>query len=476
MRQIGSLIIPIFFLLPSAAQTMGHELPLSDSALSFSGVIDFSTGEIMTGMYMAMKGNGSYDINYPTAIDHAWFGEPLARLNLLFRPDEKISVSIGFEAGILLTTFPANLKTAVSSNGMTSVLPQYMDWRLHQAMGSFSLLDNEGTSATLSAGLMPYKYNPEVRNLGEFLFRSGTYPFFLVNSFNFPLARLTGLRLKYTRKSGNIKFTFDQFVRLERDFPPLNDLSLTSIVGINLMKVVDIGAGVDFARLIAWDSRITTPRGACYVTSPAGDTGYYTFKGTKLMAHATIDPLAWLRDDEESFFSRLAGENGGKLYGEIAIIGLANYPASHEIIGIGDSINLWGYTKITERMPWMAGINIPLWKLLDVCAFEIERYPAPYPNDYSQAFYNRALPIPAWLRNYRNDTTGYGSGVYSIKRWYWSLYMKKQIVKHVCLLGQVSRDHMRWEVNLGNEINYATEEIMPKPGQWAWRLGMLFEF
>jgi hypothetical protein len=124
----------------------------------------------------------------------------------------------------------------------------------------------------------------------------------------------------------------------------------------------------------------------------------------------------------------------------------------------------------------LAGFNIPVWKLLDVCAFELERYPAPYPNDYFQAFYNHGLPIPAWLQNYRNDTTGYGSGVYSIKRWYWSLYMKKRIAGHLSMIGQISRDHMRWDVNLGNESNYASEEIMPKPGQWAWRAGLVFEF
>jgi hypothetical protein len=54
--------------------------------------------------------------------------------------------------------------------------------------------------------------------------------------------------------------------------------------------------------------------------------------------------------------------------------------------------------------------------------------------------------------------------------------MKKQIARHLSVLGQISRDHMRWDVNLGNENNYDTEQIMALMGHWAWRVGILFEF
>ena len=46
----------------------------------------------------------------------------------------------------------------------------------------------------LAVGYFPYKYNPEARNLGEYLFRSGTYPVYLTNDYDFPLARVAGLR------------------------------------------------------------------------------------------------------------------------------------------------------------------------------------------------------------------------------------------------------------------------------------------
>ena len=54
--------------------------------------------------------------------------------------------------------------------------------------------------------------------------------------------------------------------------------------------------------------------------------------------------------------------------------------------------------------------------------------------------------------------------------------MLKQFGDHVSAYCQIARDHQRWEVNLGNELNYAPEEIMARSKDWAWRLGMLYEF
>ena len=465
----------MFLILPIVALANDGDVSVLDSTLSISGVVDFSMGEVVKGMYHSMKANGDEAIKKPATIGHAWFGNPLARLNFNFKPSENMEVLLGFEGNIFVCTFPPNLKTTLSSNGGIPVFPQWMDWRIHQAQGIFSLLNSERTSLHLSLGLMPYKYNPEVRNLGEFLFRSGTYPFFLINNFNFPLARLSGMRLNFNYASDILQVTFDQFILTERNNPPLNDISLASIVGLDFMKLANIGLGIDFDRIISVNSNLTTPKAAKYATAP-GDTGLYSFQGTKVMARATIDPFRTLRGGNGSFTNDLLGDNGGKFYGEVAIIGLKNYPASAVKIDGADSINPWGYTSIKERMPWMVGVNVPMWKLLDVCAFELEYYPAPYPNDYYQAFMNQGLPIPTWISAYHNDTTAYSKASYLNSPWYWSLYMKKQIARHLSVLGQISRDHMRWDVNLGNENNYDTEQIMALMGQWAWRVGILFEF
>jgi hypothetical protein len=39
---------------------------------------------------------------------------------------------------------------------------------------------------TISAGYFPFKYDSDVKNLGEYLFRTGAYPQFILNEFDFP--------------------------------------------------------------------------------------------------------------------------------------------------------------------------------------------------------------------------------------------------------------------------------------------------
>jgi hypothetical protein len=477
MRFLRPSITALFFFCISAAGLENDSAPLA-TKITVSGVVDFSMGEIMSGMYKAIISPKGPDPNQtPQSVSHVWFGNPLSRLNLEFQPSENITTLIGFEGSLFINTFPPRLNTKLGSNGATPLLPQFMDWRLHQAQGIFSLIHSEDMKLSLSVGLMPYKYNPEVRNLGEFLFRTGTYPFIIINGFNFPLARLSGARVHFSKEADNFGLSIDQFLLTERDMPPMNDVSLATIAGVHAFKMVDAGAGVDFARIIPLNGDLTTPAEARYPIIGTSDTGTYTFKAIKLMGRVTLDPAGMVRGGDLPI-AGILGENGGKIYGEVAVIGTENYPASDIILKDKDAgrMNPWGYTTMLERMPWVAGITIPLWKILDVCALEIEKYPAPYPNDYFQAFMNKGLPIPTWQNGSRNNTTEYDSALYRIDRWYWSIYMKKRITGHFTLLAQASRDHMRWEVNTGNEDNYATEEIMVKPGQWSWRSGFLFEF
>jgi hypothetical protein len=523
MRLIGA---PVSIMVLSAMLVANAEEKseaAKQSKVTISGLVDFGMGEVMAGNYRAVRtGNSGEWTQYPILTRHQWFGNPLTRLNLDFEPGGNMQVLIGFEGNIFLNTFPPECKSGQASNGGSPLMTPFMGLAIHQAQGIFSFINNDELSLKMAVGSMPYKYNPEVRNLGEFLFRSGTYPFFLVNDINFPLARLSGVLLQCTRGSEDVmKISVDQFLRVERNFAPLNDFSLSTIAGFNWKKIVDAGVGIDFSRLIPVNSKLTTPEGAAYPSAvdtmkdaagnpifdgggyvqykPRDTDGYYTFKGTKLMARMSLDPLSALRGSDDGVVSQIMGKNGGKVYGEVAVIGLKNYPVNPLFKGssnlqqsqtrdIDFQINPWGYTTIAERMPWMVGVNIPFWKILDVCSFELEKYPAPYPNDFFQALYNNALPIPSWSPFYRKDTVSIdpvtgeavlnplGMDEYSGPRWYWSLYLLKRFGNSVSVYGQIARDHARWEVNLGNEFNYTSEEIMSRKGDWAWRCGMLFEF
>ena len=61
----------------------------------------------------------------------------------------------------------------------------------HWAEISYSFGAIERPWLRMGAGVFPFKYNPDVRNLGEYLFRTGSYPPIMMSTFDFPLARLT---------------------------------------------------------------------------------------------------------------------------------------------------------------------------------------------------------------------------------------------------------------------------------------------
>jgi hypothetical protein len=84
-----------------------------------------------------------------------------------------------------------------SKDLLDNLRPQYLFYP-HDVEGTYSLGDMERPFLTLGFGVFPFKYNPDVRNLGEYLYRTGTYPPTMSNTFDFPLARLTGFRLMST--------------------------------------------------------------------------------------------------------------------------------------------------------------------------------------------------------------------------------------------------------------------------------------
>ena len=50
-----------------------------------------------------------------------------------------------------------------------------------------------GPAFNLDVGYFPFKYNGDAWNLGEYLFRTGTYPQFLITNFDFAASRVAGV-------------------------------------------------------------------------------------------------------------------------------------------------------------------------------------------------------------------------------------------------------------------------------------------
>jgi hypothetical protein len=114
---------------------------------------------------------------------------------------------------------------------------------------------------TVGGGMFPFKYNPDAANLGEYLFRSGPYPGYLMTGGNGGLtaigdqfAVLQGFRAN--AHSGN--WNVDLLLTTETGLPPLYDWSLGLVGDYKIADgLVDIGAGAVMKRLIKINSKRT---------------------------------------------------------------------------------------------------------------------------------------------------------------------------------------------------------------------------
>jgi hypothetical protein len=321
--------------------------------------------------------------------------------------------------------------------------PQFLFYPYH-VEGSYSFGTGERPFLTAGFGVFPFKYNPDVRNLGEYLFRTGTYPPTMSNQFDFPLARLTGFRLSSTPIDS---LNLHAMLTMESDVLPLKDYGISLLGDYTLWKSLTIGAGVFLSHLLSVNEDATTPKNnnLAPIDSANSDTIYYTFRGTKFMGRLAFDPkpfLPW----------RFFGLNDLRLYSEVALIGFKNFPLY--------------YKDRNRRIPIMVGFNVPTFKTMDVLAVELEWYNWNYPNSYTQYVFNSQVPKP-------DDVEGYD---YKQNRLKWSCYGKKQFGRTFSLIGQIAFDHTRLESNTFTQGLSYFGDAMHKHGDWAWMLKTQFDF
>ena len=304
-----------------------------------------------------------------------------------------------------------------------------------QAQGSYVFgSDPAKPAATLQFGLFPYKYSESV-NLGEYLFRSGTYPGTLVSGgwsyINAAAYMAQGARVNVPMLDGKLSHDFTFF--MERDLEPTNDLSPGYLVNYRPVPFFEVGAGVVWAHALSFNSdrldrhddnnryskATGRPTAGDTVASPcasgtdASDCGYYTFKGFKTMARASVDL--------GSLIALAPGEF--KLYTEAALLGVKDQP--------------YFYEKKTERMPVMVGVNLPTFGLLNRLAVEGEYQKTPFPNNNSSVL-SKQFPIPV------GDGEAFNFDPDDAKaRWKWTVYFRRQLINGVSLYGQAASDHLR---------------------------------
>ena len=290
-----------------------------------------------------------------------------------------------------------NYHSSGSQDEEKFTLSKYVNY-VSEARVSYAYGEDKANPAfAVDLGNFAFNYNPNVKNLGLYLFRGPVYPGFLVSGFkefHTDTTRAAFLGARFHHGMGN--FRQDLILSSERDLPPSFDWSLGYLARYKALDAIEIGAGANFYHLFAENADITDPnRGTAnglfnkedalyadtatkfhpynlqYYEVIGGDTTLYTHRGIKVMGMASID-IKRLLGLEAPF-----GEKDLRLYGEAALIGVKNYGTI--------------YAKRSERVPFMVGFNLPTFGILDFLSIEYERYPARYKADYSKLGYDRSL-------------------------------------------------------------------------------------
>jgi hypothetical protein len=364
----------------------------------------------------------------------------------------------------------------------------------------------------LGGGLFPFKYNPDAVNLGEYLFRSGPYPTYIMNGGVLAIgdnaAYLQGFHA--AAHLGNLNL--DLLLISETNMAPLYDWSLAGLVNYSIAEGgLELGAGFNLKRIIPVDRDRTQrqEKGNAFFTRNgfdySGDEFYYrqqadfwngrldgassadsiVYIRKKDSAQAIVDSLAaWLDPvtktypgasyytpagtiinarislDIRKLFDLSSLRPGDlRIYSEAALLGWKDYPVF--------------YKNRMERLPIMAGINFPTFGLLDLAALQIEYFDSPFENStLSLGGANHATPYyPAGV-----DPTGaYSKYDYNdqarLDNWAWSVILRRTFLSSFTVSAQAARDHLR---TVGTDWFYGSRlepnAILHKVSDWYWML------
>lgn len=323
-------------------------------------------------------------------------------------------------------------------------------------------------------GYLPVKYNPQARNLGEYLFRSNCYPNVVVSGFELAdKEKLVGWHGMYKNDFSEKSWVKgDLFFNVELNLFPIYNLSLSYILSANLGNLIELGAGVSHQHLISVDKKRTTPgldrvrwnrtTDEFYKVGYIGtenDTVLYSFKGTKAMGRVTLDPKALIN-------APIFGSEDFKIYSEVAVLGWKDY-------------DYW-YKNRIERMPLMVGFNFPTFKVLDVLAIELQYWKNPWSNN-AENIWRHGSPLPYM-------TNGIDGGDFPIypeadtmrihdDDLRWSFYASRKIANRVRISLQFASDNLSKTTFSPPPPSFTKyTEVMPRTKDWYWVSRIQFYF
>lgn len=369
------------------------------------------------------------------------------------RLDEHYLVSIGV-GGIFWRAFAASSTTPDDKvirfgPGISNAYMQY--------------IANENVDLTF--GFFPYKYNAAARNLGEYLFRTEAYPTIIYTGgwgwINEAQYSTLGIKLSANTLNGTLRHDIGLFG--EYFNAPIYDITPAYIATWRPVSWLTVGGAGALHRYItptpktkreltkdyayrkdflvpgtggAADERLTmletdlqnyvSAQGMNFdslanLPANAGTGGNVSFDlaAVKLMAFFEVDFNQVLGFDER----RMGKFN---LYGEVAQLGLKNYPIF--------------YTESSQRRPMMLGVSVPTFGLLNNLSIETEYLDNPNVESIAST-YDRLDLVPE--DNLLVDLQTYRYRTYHKDDVKWSVHASRSLSDYLTLYVQVANDHMR---------------------------------
>ncbi len=441
-------IISLMMLLPVTA-----EKPKLDVNKDVSGYGGIFAGQVIRGL-------GSMG-----EVDHAWMQGCYLGMKFDATINERFQVILDGQIHLNFSYYVD--ATYIGKDFYGDMFSEAYAPYLREAHGIYTFGDLELYPLKIHVGKFHYKYNPQVRNLGEYLFRGSAYPTYMYNSFDDPTAPLMGLMLSSHPWEF---FTLDIMLSSETQRPPIQDWSLSGVGSVKIGEFVEFGGGLCLDRVFPKDDAFTTPINekniflefdtdsvrdgngdaifdydpimgilVARMDTTVTDSFYYTFKSVKAMCRLNIDPKALFN------WENVFGEEDLKLYAEVGFLGLKDYK------GFYDSFH--------ERIPWMFGFNFPTFKTMDVLALEFEFFNNPYIPGYRRCF-REGIPAP---KSDQGDAANF----------YWSIYAKKSIGSF-SFVTQFARDHIH--PNINNMWFNERDDVLVEKNNWWWAFKVHYGF
>jgi len=392
--------------------------------------------------FMQIMNSSSAPINETS--DSSW-------LNKFWITNIKSSLLIKSRIGENVTAFIklyALAQFTVPFNNNNMVQQRSGGGGLDEALATYRFGAADSLSPALTIGKFCFDYTREWQRLGGYLFRTGVYPGYILSTYidNRIMGGYLSVRLPTT-------LTHRLFVTVEYEQKPLNDITLTYL-GEMESAGARLSAACMLHRLLRTDQgyymySAGSPMIAIEEWSDGGKKKYYPRAGVKLVGRILYDFQTLIK-------SARLGANDLQIYVEAALLGAQNFPGY--------------YNKITERVPVMAGITLPAFKVLDLAGVEVEWYGSRWRNNPSWL----GVPVPKETYIARPDGAGYvfvenpatedagpKSKEDNIK---WAVFVQKD-VKNISLGLHAASDHFR----APQDIGYQQRELLLTPREWYWQ-------